>query len=109
MNSHARQQMHAEMCEEHRKKEALRAIRPEDVTAEADRNYDLGRKHAKEELAPEMAAFVRRLQALYHELKSEEMNFHKAGNDEGECATYAAAERLKEVVQEFVAQIQVKR
>lgn len=94
MNSHARQQMHEEICEGYRKKEAqewlasgqtkttpcptcqgrkiiiplgyqgeptdcptctvkagLRAISPEDVTAEADRNYDLGRKHAKQELA----------------------------------------------------------
>jgi hypothetical protein len=55
-------------------------------------------------MKPETAAFVRRLQALYNELKGEEMNFHRKHNDEAECATYAAAERLKEVVKNFVAE-----
>ena len=50
------------------------------------------------------AVLVRRLQALYNELKVEEMGFHKKGNDEAECATYAAAERLKEVVKDFIAE-----
>ena len=34
-------------------------ITPEQVTAEADRNYDLGCKHAKEELHPALAALER--------------------------------------------------
>lgn len=38
-----------------------RPITPEDMTKEADRNYDLGRKHAKEELQPAIAA----LEQLY--------------------------------------------
>lgn len=40
---------------------ALRPITPDDVTREGDRNYDLGRKHAKEELHPALAA----LEQLY--------------------------------------------
>ncbi len=42
-----------------------------------------------------------RLNKLYQELKTEEKRYHEAGNDEGKCAVYAAAERLKEVVNEF--------
>lgn len=34
-----------------------RPITPEDITKEADRNYDLGRKHSKEELADKIAAY----------------------------------------------------
>lgn len=40
---------------------SLRAITPDDVTHEGDRNYNLGRKHAKEELHPAIAA----LEQLY--------------------------------------------
>ncbi len=55
---------------------------------------------------PAVCKFVRQLQALYNELKVEEVEFHKKGNDEAECATYAAAERLKEVVKDFIAENQ---
>lgn len=46
---------------------------------------------------------LNRLRSLYEELKKEERNFHAQDNDEGECAIYAAAERLKEVVQGYLA------
>lgn len=39
-----------------------REITPDDVTKEADRNYDLGRKHAKDEMHPAIMA----MEALYH-------------------------------------------
>lgn len=35
----------------------LRSITPEDVTAEGNRQYDLGRKHGKEELAETIANY----------------------------------------------------
>jgi hypothetical protein len=37
-------------------------ITPEQVTAEGDRNYDLGRKHMKEEMHPAIMA----MEALYN-------------------------------------------
>ena len=40
---------------------SLRPITADDVTREGDRNYDLGRKHAKEELHPVLVA----LEQLY--------------------------------------------
>jgi len=40
---------------------ALRPITPDDVTAEGDRNYNLGRKHMKEEMHPAIMA----MEALY--------------------------------------------
>jgi len=43
-----------------------------------------------------------RLAALYKELKQEEEGFDAVGNDEASCATYAAAERLRDVVDEYI-------
>ena len=40
---------------------AARPITPEDVVKEADRNYDLGRKHGLEEARPSLAATQRLL------------------------------------------------
>lgn len=44
-----------------------------------------------------------RLGELVNEWVVEEKRFHDLGNQEAECAIFAARERLKEVVAEFVA------
>ena len=44
-----------------------------------------------------------RLGELYKELKQYERSFDACGNDEASAATYSAAERLREVVAEYVA------
>lgn len=43
----------------------VRPITPEDMTAEGDRNYDLGRKHRGEELAGTIAELRARYEKLY--------------------------------------------
>ncbi|MGH7968353.1 MAG: hypothetical protein ACREIC_06450 [Limisphaerales bacterium] len=46
---------------------------------------------------------LNRLRLLYAELKQEEKLFHSQENDEAECVLYAAAERLREVTQGYLA------
>lgn len=45
-----------------------------------------------------------RLKAFYNELKRAEMEDKQKGNDEACAATYACAERLNEVVKDFIAE-----
>ena len=47
-------------------KARLVPITPEDMTAEADRAYDMGRKHRKEELQPLLDGLVSALKAVDH-------------------------------------------
>jgi hypothetical protein len=43
-----------------------RPITPEDVTKEGDRNYDMGRKHAMEEMQPALLALERLFLSCVH-------------------------------------------
>lgn len=54
-----------------------RQITPEDVQVEADRNYDLGRKHAREEMADILAAFASLYIASAHLRLRLEISFPK--------------------------------
>jgi hypothetical protein len=46
--------------------DGLRPITPDDVTKEGDRNYDLGRNHAMEELQPALLALERLFLSCAH-------------------------------------------
>jgi hypothetical protein len=74
-----------------------RRITVEDVIKEANRNYDLGRKHGKEESRIEAVAFLKKLLTWYRKQHVE--CTHACAT--GDCSHHRESDCLDEIIEAF--------